>query len=146
MEFVSNKSKAICLGARTGQEVRALQELGIEAIGIDLVPFPPYTIEGDIHNLEYSDESFDFVFTNIFDHTPYPEKFVSEMERVCAVSGVIVINLLVKAPGDDYSENIVYDASQVEELFKLCSVIESRKIKNSFDSMNHEIVLRKQPD
>ena len=37
MEFLENASKCICLGARTGQEVAALRELGKEAIGIDLV-------------------------------------------------------------------------------------------------------------
>jgi len=82
-EYVKPASRCICLGARTGQEVAALQELGKEAIGIDLVAFPPLTVEGDIHNLSYADHSFDFVFTNIFDHALYPDKFISEMERVC---------------------------------------------------------------
>ena len=48
-EFVAGKRRALCLGARTGQEVAALRELGIDAVGIELVPFPPYTVEGDVH-------------------------------------------------------------------------------------------------
>ena len=35
--------KALCIGARTGQEVVALKEMGIEnTIGIDIVPHPPH--------------------------------------------------------------------------------------------------------
>ena len=64
--YLNNKKKAICLGARTGQEVFVLRELGLDTIGIDLVPFPPYTVKGDIHNLSFKDKEFDFVFTNIF--------------------------------------------------------------------------------
>src|SRR3546814_10121718 len=47
--------KALCLGARTGQEVVALEELGLDAIGIDLVPCPPHVEAGDIHNLRFED-------------------------------------------------------------------------------------------
>src|SRR5688572_8490358 len=43
--------KAICLGARTGQEVQALVDLGLEGTGYDLVPFEPLVLQGDIHNL-----------------------------------------------------------------------------------------------
>ncbi len=141
--FIRDKKKGICLGSRTGQEVVALKEIGINCIGIDLVSFPPYTIKGDIHNLKYKESSFDFVFTNIFDHSLYPEKFVSEIERVCSKNGIILINLQINNFGDDYSENIVYNPSAVENLFKNSSVLISKKIKNTFDSMNHEIVLKK---
>src|SRR3546814_1114234 len=70
--------KALCLGARTGQEVVALEELGLDAIGIDLVPCPPHVEAGDIHNLRFEDASFDLIFTNIVDHSIDPSKFFSE--------------------------------------------------------------------
>lgn len=141
--FLNKASNCICLGARTGQEVKALRELGKEAIGVDLVEFPPFTVEGDIHNLNYLDKSFDFVFTNIFDHSLYPDKFISEMERICQSEGYIVINLQVNTPGDDYSENIINDASEAIKLFKHSKEIVSRSINNSFDEMNWEIVMQK---
>ena len=77
-----NKKEAICLGARTGQEVHVLRELGLNCVGIDLVDFPPYTIKGDIHNLQFEDS--------------YCRTFISEMERVHVY-------------GDDYSENVIND-------------------------------------
>ena len=142
-EFLQNKKKTICLGARTGQEVFVLRELGLNSIGIDLVEFPPYTIKGDIHNLEFDDETFDLIFTNILDHSLYLEKFISEMERVCIKDGNIIINIQLNIPGDDYSENIINDLEPIINLFKKSTLIKNRKIKNSFDLMNRELVFKK---
>ena len=61
--------KCLCMGARTGQEVVALNELGMNSIGIDIYPCEPHVIKGDIHNVDFNDNSFDFIFTNIFDHS-----------------------------------------------------------------------------
>jgi len=142
-EFLQNKKNSICLGARTGQEVFVLRELGLNSIGIDLVEFPPYTIKGDIHNLEFDDETFDLIFTNILDHSLYLEKFISEMERVCIKDGNIIINIQLNIPGDDYSENIINDLEPIIKLFKKSTLIKNRKIKNSFDLMNRELVFKK---
>ena len=69
-----------------------------------MVPFEPYTIEGDIHNLNYNDGEFDLVFTNIIDHSLYPEKFCSEMERAVKSEGIIVIHLQLGSDLDRYTE------------------------------------------
>ena len=142
-DYVEPASNCICLGARTGQEVAALHELKKKAIGIDLVAFAPYTIQGDIHNLEFKNDEFDLVFTNIFDHSLYPDKFISEMERVCASGGFIIINLQLYEKGDDYTENVINDPKGVINLFASSTVAKSRKITNTFDGMNWEVVMRK---
>lgn len=57
IQFIENKKNAICLGSRTGQEVVALKELNVEeCIGIDLHEFKPYTIKGDIHQLDFKEK------------------------------------------------------------------------------------------
>ena len=142
-EYLEGKSSAICLGSRTGQEVKVLLDLGIEAIGIDLVPFHPYTIEGDIHNLTYPNNSFDLIFTNILDHSLYPERFISEIERVSRSSGIIIIHMQLGIDGDMYSENIICDPISIINLFKKSKMIQSREISNSFDGMNWELILEK---
>ena len=142
-EYITNKKKALCLGSRTGQEVFVLRKLGMEAIGIDLVEFPPYTIKGDIHNLFYEDGIFDLVFTNILDHSLYLQKFISEMERVSTNRGIIILNIQENMTFDDYSENIINDSKPIIELFKNSSLLKSRKIKNTFDGMNRELILEK---
>ena len=142
-EYITNKKKALCLGSRTGQEVFVLRKLGMEAIGIDLVEFPPYTIKGDIHNLFYEDGIFDLVFTNILDHSLYLQKFISEMERVSTNRGIIILNIQENMTFDDYSENIINDSKPIIELFKNSSLLKSRKIKNTFDGINRELILKK---
>jgi SAM-dependent methyltransferase len=142
-EYIKNKKKTLCLGSRTGQEVFVLRKLGMEAIGIDLVEFPPYTIKGDIHNLFYEDGIFDLVFTNILDHSLYLQKFISEMERVSTKGGIIILNIQENKTFDDYSENIINDSKPIIELFKNSSLLKSRKIKNTFDGMNRELIFEK---
>ena len=120
-----------------------LRKLGMDAIGIDLVEFPPYTIKGDIHNLFYEDGIFDLVFTNILDHSLYLQKFISEMERVSTKGGIIILNIQENMTFDDYSENIINDSKPIIELFKNSSLLKSRKIKNTFDRMNRELIFEK---
>ena len=95
-DIISKCKNALCLGARTGQEVFVLNELGIDAIGIDLVATPPLVISGDVHNLEFENESYDFIFSNIFDHVLYPEKFISEIERVLKPNGHCLLHLSIE--------------------------------------------------
>lgn len=142
-EFLIDKKNAICLGSRTGQEVYVLRELGLKAIGIDLIDFPPYTIKGDIHNLSFENDKFDLAFTNILDHSLYLQKFISEMERVICKNGIIIINLQENMQGDEYSENIINDVKPIIRMFRLCSLLNNRKIKNTFDQMNRELIFRK---
>lgn len=142
-KYICNKKNAICLGSRTGQEVKALIDLGINAIGLDLVAFPPYTIEGDIHNIDKLSNSIELIFTNIMDHSLFPDKFCSEMERICKSNGHIIIHLQKGIEGDLYSENIINDPEVILNFFKISKVKESRAIKNSFDMMNWEIILQK---
>ena len=142
-KFLKDKTNAICLGARTGQEVKALRDIGIDAIGIDLVEFTPYTIIGDIHNLKQKDSSYDLVFTNIFDHSLYPKKFCSEMERICEPSGIIIIHIQLGIDGDNYAENIIKNTDFIVENFRNSDICQSKSIKNSFDGMNWELIFRK---
>jgi ubiquinone/menaquinone biosynthesis C-methylase UbiE len=117
--------------------------LGLDSIGIDLVEFPPYTIKGDIHNLEFVDNKFDFIFTNILDHSLYLDKFISEMERVCAKDGIIILNIQENIRGDDYSENVINSPEVIIKMFKNSILIRNRKIQNIFDKMNRELVFKK---
>jgi len=142
-KYIKNKNNAICLGSRTGQEVKALQDLGLNTIGVDLVAFPPYTDEGDIHNLKYDDSSFDFIFTNIMDHSLNPKKFILEMERVCIDQGIIIVHLQLGENIDRYTENIIHSPKSIISLFNACKLLESNPINNLHDQMHWEIILKK---
>ncbi len=136
--------KAICLGARTGQEVQALRDMGLEdAIGIDLVAMPPLVIEGDVHNLPFEDNTFDVAFSNIFDHLLEPQKFVAEVERVLKPGGHFILHIGTGPQMDQFSVQLLKDSKPAEACFKKSDIVKSHKIKNSFDPMNWEIVARK---
>ena len=80
----------LCLGARYGEEVRALKT-HCGAVGIDLVEQLPDVVKGDFHNIPYPDEHFDFVYTNSLDHAYDLEKVFSETERVLKENAYLCI-------------------------------------------------------
>ena len=106
--FLTPDKKCLCLGARTGQEVVALKEMGVaDVVGIDIVPAEPHVIVGDIHDLQFKDYTFDYVYTNIIDHSIDPQKMISEAERVLKVGGLMHIQMQLGIHQDEYTEFIV---------------------------------------
>ena len=104
-EYFKEDKKILCIGARTGQEVVALNELGAKnVIGIDIVEHAPYVIKGDMHNLEFDDKSFDLVFTNVIDHSLMPQKMISEVERVLKIDGNFLLQCQIGIDQDIYTE------------------------------------------
>ena len=135
-------SRALCVGARTGQEVVALRQMNLDAIGIDLVPNEPYVIFGDFHSIPFASENFEFVFTNVFDHAFYPVKLIEEMERVTAKNGLIVVHLSLKSKTDSFGVTEVGNQQGVLELFKSSKVLSSKRLKPML-GQNWEVVLQK---
>jgi len=135
-------SKALCIGARVGQEVVALKEIGVpDAIGMDLVPYPPLVIHGDMHRHPFPDRTFDFEFSNVFDHALYPSLFVSEIERTLKPGGVAVLHVAVHKRGDKYSANDLYSTDPLISLFKNSSLVHIRRVDGF--GLDTEIALRK---
>ena len=133
--------KALGICARTGQEVVALNNLGLDAIGVDIAPHPPLVIEGDAHDLPFEDNEFDFVFSNSFDHSIYPAKFISEMERVLKPGGYGLLHLQLTKKVDDYAENIITSEDPVISLLTDSKVCKNKNIKGS--CYNKELVFEK---
>ncbi|KAK9734054.1 hypothetical protein RND81_04G111400 [Saponaria officinalis] len=140
--LLSNSSVALCIGARVGQEVHALRELGVvHAVGIDLVPHPPLVIQGDFHYQPFDNGTFDFEFSNVFDHALYPEKFVGEIERTLKPGGVCVLHVSVSKRADKYSANDLFSVDGLVDLFRVCEVVRVREIDGF--GLDTEVVLRK---
>nr|XP_010319041.1 uncharacterized protein LOC101256578 [Solanum lycopersicum] len=140
--FLSNDSKALCVGARVGQEVAALKRVGVnDSIGIDLVPYPPLVIRGDFHRQSFNDRSFDLEFSNVFDHALYPWKFVGEIERTLKPGGICVLHVSLSRRADKYSANDLYSVGPLKELFKVSELVEVRGIDGF--GLDTEAVFRK---
>ncbi|KAJ0972824.1 hypothetical protein J5N97_020783 [Dioscorea zingiberensis] len=140
--LLSNSSRALCVGARMGQEVAALRGIGVAgAIGMDLVPNPPLVVAGDFHSQPFPDSSFDFEFSNVFDHALYPDRFVAEIERTLRPGGVCVLHVAIKHKGDKYSANDLFGVDGVVALFKRSEVVRVRKVDGF--GLDTEVVFRK---
>lgn len=135
--------KALCIAARVGQEVLALKEVGVEdSIGVDLVPSPPLVVKGDMHRLPFEHNSFDFEFSNAFDHALFPAMFASEVKRTLKPGGILVLHLALKQRTDKYSANDLTKIDPVFHLFKNLDVVHVREV-DAF-GLDLEIVFRKQ--
>eukprot|EP00250_Pteridium_aquilinum_P018032 c23906_g1_i1 orf=577-2238(+) len=135
--------KALCIAARVGQEVLALKEIGVDdAIGVDLVPSPPLVVKGDMHRLPFKQNSFDFEFSNAFDHALFPAMFASEVERTLKPGGILVLHLALKQRPDKYSANELIKIDPVLYLFNNFEVVHLKEV-DAF-GLDLEVVLRKQ--
>ncbi|PIN18295.1 Sterol 24-C-methyltransferase [Handroanthus impetiginosus] len=121
-ELLSNGSKSLCIGARVGQEVAALKR-------------------GDFHHQPFDDETFDFEFSNVFDHALYPRKFVGEIERTLKHGGICVLHVLLSRRADKYSANDLYSVKPLIKLFKNSEVVEVRRVDGF--GLDTEVVFRK---
>ena len=145
---LNTNSKILCIGARTGQEVVAFQRIGCNnVIGIDLVECLPNVIKGDMHNLPFDRNTFDIVFSNIFDHSLQPKIFISEIERVLKEDGLCYLQLQVDLTQDEFAEHIIenpfYD---ILSLFDVSYCHHIKKFDPNFTGMNLEIITRKDAD
>ncbi|KAJ0106537.1 hypothetical protein Patl1_18207 [Pistacia atlantica] len=131
--LLSNDSKALSIGARVGQEVAALKQVGVyDAVGIDLVPYPPLVVKGDFHAQPFENGTFDFEFSNVFDHALYPWKFVGEIERTLKAGGICVLHVAISRRADKYSANDLYSLKPLIELFKRSELVDAKKDVDGF--------------
>ncbi|WCJ36190.1 S-adenosyl-L-methionine-dependent methyltransferases superfamily protein [Euphorbia peplus] len=140
--LLSNTSKSLSIGARVGQEVAALRRVGVaDSVGIDLVPCPPLVIKGDFHAQPFDNGTFDFEFSNVFDHALYPWKFVGEIERTLRKGGVCVLHVALLHRADKYSANDLYSVGPLKEMFKESELVDVRKVDGF--GLDTELVFRK---
>ncbi|CAI8618876.1 unnamed protein product [Vicia faba] len=142
--LLQQTSKALCIGARVGQEVEALRRIGVvDSIGMDLVPYPPLVVKGDFHNQPFDNDTFDFEFSNVFDHALYPHKFVAEIERTLKPNGVCVLHVALTRRADKYSANDLYSVEPLVELFKNSLLVHVVRVDGF--GLDTEVAFRKKP-
>lgn len=116
--------------------------MGAEAIGIDLFYFPPHVQIGDMHNLDFKDNTFDFVFTNILDHSLYIEKAVKEIIRVTKVNGYMLIHFVNGYNTDKYSANQMHDVKKLKKYIGL-PIVSERSLNPTLNACNYELLVKK---
>ncbi len=83
----------LCLGARSGAEVRAFADLGCFAVGTDVKPTPlnAYVLHGDFQHLQWGAECVDVVYTNALDHAFDISAVLDEVQRVLRRNGIFIV-------------------------------------------------------
>ena len=141
--------KALCMGARSGEEVRALKSLRVDAIGIDLYPLSKDVIEMDFLDLRYEGETFDMIYSNSMDHAMDLDGFLEEAFRCLKNKGFIIFDVF---PGEgNVGECEVYELDVLEIIklmcddffMELCSV--NAKLKRMYrgDHKETQLIFRK---
>lgn len=140
--LVKPGQKVVCIGARMGQEVVAFKEVGVaDVIGIDLVPAPPLVLRGDFHKHPFANSTFDFEFSNVFDHALFPKLFVSEIERTLKPAGVAVLHVALFTRPDKFSVIDLHSVDALLALFKNSDVIHIRRVDGF--GLDTEVAMRK---
>jgi SAM-dependent methyltransferase len=90
-------SRVLCLAAGAGHAVDAFRAAGTrDAIGVDLVEFPPLVRRADPHHPPFSDGAFDLVFSDDPSATSgalFPSRLAREAERAVRRGGGIALAL-----------------------------------------------------
>jgi len=122
--------------------VVALKELGYEnSIGINLVPCEPDVIFGDMHDLPFESASYSAVFTNSFDHSLNPLKFLGEVHRVLKPERIVILHVLFNRPTDKFGVTDVYSIRVYGKPLKGFTIVQEEKIE--LFSLNYEFLLKK---
>ncbi len=78
----------LCLGARTGAESIGATQAGFKgSVGIDLHPVGETVLQGDWHDLQFPDASFDNAYSNSLDHCLYLDRLAAGVRRVLKPHG-----------------------------------------------------------
>ncbi|PWZ39422.1 hypothetical protein Zm00014a_004531 [Zea mays] len=93
--ILATPSRVLCLAAGAGHAVDAFRVAGTrDAIGVDLVEFPPLVRRADPHHLPFSDGAFDLVFSDDPSATfgaLFPSRLAREAERAIRRGGGIAL-------------------------------------------------------
>lgn len=111
---------AICLGARFGEEVEALQSLGWRVHGLDLAEHPPWVQLGDMN--APIQESFDLIYSNAFDHCWNPRRFLRNIRNALTADGRAMLHV-----GDGKAG--AYESIDWDSLSHLLKLVKSSGIK-----------------
>jgi hypothetical protein len=120
--------KVLSIGARTEMELFSLLAMGFDLKNItmvDLISYSPYVELGDMHNLNYADNSFDIVVVStVFLCSNNKTKAASEILRVIKPGGIVAFG--DKCPLVDCSDLTPVEAqlkseylSSTEDVLKL---------------------------
>lgn len=97
IEKINENSKILIIGPRNEHDLFLLNSHGIKMnnmTGLDLISYSPYIKIGDMHKMEFADNSFDAViFGWTLSYSSQPQKAIDEIIRVTKNEGLIAVGV-----------------------------------------------------
>ncbi|KAL5710089.1 hypothetical protein ACHQM5_020696 [Ranunculus cassubicifolius] len=129
-KLVKTGAKSLCVGEATASAVIALQELGfLSTFGMNRHPVFSFNHKRFIYELEYDENSFDFVFSSDITRVSVPALLVLEIERVMKAGGIGA--MLVYTPHLNQG-SLIKSAAQVSLFLKSSEVLHVSSVHQSF--------------
>ncbi|XP_012082346.1 uncharacterized protein LOC105642208 isoform X2 [Jatropha curcas] len=120
-QLLDYSANALCVGDGSASAVYALRELGFDnACGAHRSPFFSLKHRKFVYELQYADNSFDFVFSRDLDEVSVPAVLVLEIERVLKPGGIGA--MLVGVTGLN-PNGLIRSATPVSSLLKSSNVV-----------------------
>ncbi|KAM7264918.1 hypothetical protein ACFE04_002601 [Oxalis oulophora] len=121
MHLLSSSDKALCVGEGSAAAAAVLREMGFsKACGIYRHPFFSLNQKKFIYELDYADNSFDFVFSRDLEKVTVPALLVLEIERVLSPGG---IGAMLVGNGGWNPNGLIKSATPVSSLLKSSNVV-----------------------
>ncbi|GLT69759.1 hypothetical protein SLA2020_418850 [Shorea laevis] len=122
MQMLNYDAKALCVGHGSASAIGALRDLGFTNVyGVYSHPlFSSLKRKKFIHELDYKDNSLDFVLCRDLDKVSVPALMVLEIERVLKPSGIGA--MLVGISGSE-PNSLIRSATPISSLLKASSVV-----------------------
>lgn len=129
-KLLKASAKSLCLGDVTTSAVSALGELGFrDTFGMNRHPMFSFQRRRLVYELEYDDDSFDFVFSSDMARVSVPALVVLDIERVLKPGGIGV--MLVYTPPSNPG-TLIKSAAEISLYLKCSEVISASSVHRLF--------------
>ncbi|KAA8544034.1 hypothetical protein F0562_021789 [Nyssa sinensis] len=120
-DLLDSGAKALCVGDGSATAVTSLRELGFSnAFGVERHPFFSFSRKRFVHELDFEDNYFDFVFSRALDRVSVPALLVREIERVMRPGGT---GAMLVGANDFYSGGLIRAATPVSSFLRSSSIV-----------------------
>ncbi|XP_050253594.1 uncharacterized protein LOC126699687 [Quercus robur] len=129
MKLLKYNAKALCIGEGSAATVLTLQDLGFSnAGGVYRHRFFSLKRKQFVHELDFADNSFDFVLSRDVDKVSVLALFVLEIERVLSLGGTGA--MLVEGVSGSFPNSLIRSATPVSSLLKSSNVVHVGYVQN----------------
>ncbi|GMI84738.1 hypothetical protein like AT3G53400 [Hibiscus trionum] len=127
-QMLNYTAKALCVGEGSMSAVMALRDLGFSDVtGVYRHPFFSLKHRRFVYELDYEDNSYDFVISRDLDKVSAPAVLVLVIERVLKPGG---IGSVLVGPSDLEPINLIRSAIPVSSLLKASSIVHVDYVEN----------------